>query len=134
MGACHGEYAKQDGLLRAASTWCFPIEQKPHGGIRVLKGRRRLIICMLMGRHNSPHSAWRLLCVFVRDQVWVREGGGRKEGVFFLSFFKMTCTAVILICSGEVFKLCKRCYYTLSQSCLCNVLFAMPGPDFADGN
>lgn len=88
MGACHGEYAKQDGLLRAASTWCFPIEQKPHGGIRVLKGRRRLIICMLMGRHNSPHSAWRLLCVFVRDQVWVREGGGRKEGGFFSFFFQ----------------------------------------------
>lgn len=65
------------------------------------------------------------VCVCVRSRKEFRG----KEGVF-----KMTWTAVILICSEEVFKLWKRCYYTLPQSCLCNVLFAMPGPDFADGN
>lgn len=103
----------------------------------MLKGGPRLeqlIIYMLMGRHHILYSAWCLnparvcfltcLCVCV-----IKDECRGKEGVF-----EMTCTAVILICSGEVFKLWKRCYYTLPQSRLCNVLFAMPGPDFADGN
>lgn len=54
------------------------------------------------------------------------EAGG-EEGVSDIS-------AAIVICSREVFKLWDRCYYTLPQSRLCNVLFAMPGRDFVDGN
>ena len=102
------------------------------GGLRL----EQLIIYMLMGRHHILHSARCLnpVCVFLHVGVCVcafdiKDECRGKEGVF-----EMTCTAVILICSGEVFKLWKRCYYTLPQSCLCNVLFAMPGPDFADGN
>lgn len=120
---------------------CDSGSQRLCQGIRVLKGGWRLeqlIIYMLMGRHYILYSArcldpvcvfpYMFLCVCVCVRSRMSAGGRRKE------FWKMTCTAVILICSGEVFKLWKRCYYTLPQSRLCNVLFAMPGPDFADGN
>lgn len=122
-------------LLRRQHGVCDSASQRLCQGIRVLKGGPRLeqlIIYMLMGRHHILYSARcrNPLCVSIHVCVcdWGREQGEGK------SFFEMTCTAVILICSGEVFKLWKRCYYTLPQSRLCNVLFAMPGPDFAEGN
>lgn len=102
------------------------------GGLRVLMGGLhlgQLIIIMLIARQRILYSVSRLdlsACLPVRDQGCRPEE--RKE------FLRMTRRQGILICSGEVFKLCERCYYILPQSCLRNALFAMPGLDFADGN
>jgi len=122
-------------LRRRQHGVCDSGRQRLCQGIRVLKGGpalEQLIIYMLMERHHILYSARRLSPECVSFHVCVCAIGDErrgKEGVC-----EMTCTAVILICSGEVFKLWKRCYYTLPQSRLSNVLFAMPGPDFADGN
>ena len=107
----------------------------------MLKGGRRLGAAnYLYVNGTSPHSLFCTVsqpsvcvcvCVCFSLHVYVIKERGRS---FFFFFLKMTCATLILICSGEVFKLWKRCYYTLPQSRLRNVLFAMPGPDFADGN
>lgn len=96
------------------------------GGLQL----EQLIIYMLMGRHHILYSALCLKCVCV-FLVCVTSRMNAREGRI---FFENDMSAMILICSGEVFKLWKRCYYTLPQSRLCNALFAMPGLDFADGN
>lgn len=128
---CHDKYAETKWppslSLSSVSTWClWYAASKALSRDYSVEGRAGVLE---EGNYLYVNGTSPILYGYVSSvslcstPVHVFGGGG--------GWVDMTCIAMILICSGEVFKLWKRCYYTSPQSLLgVMCYFPCQAPDF----